>query len=623
MIGSGYLLAALLLLSPALGPGALLNLDLVITRHADVGGGMWGLGPELPRLGPLEVPLGLLGSLSSGWIVKWVLVLAPALAATGTHRLARLAGASMLPAAGAGLMFGFGPWMMTRVTVGHIAMVGAAAALPWVIRPFLDQRAGRRLVVASATLATFGFYGGLVALVLVVAAAAGTGTLPSRSLLVRFVAPQMVWLVPGALVLASVGNLGGGNLFPSGVDELADTPALLAGYGFWQDRFQVGGDPGVLASAIGALLAVVAFTGLRTLSRPLQRATAFLITVPLVLVAAATIPGIRAGFGVLTGVGPLAAVREPQRLMVVALLAVSVGAALGVDVVKTRVSETWGPAIVLLPLTAATVLVAPAVPHVRDRLEPVLLPDEWAEARSAITTDPGSVLVLPFDRYLNFGLAGGRRSLNPALFYFAPWAIVSSELGLDETSSERADPREPTIVEAVERLRGQDHDASVLAGLGIDWVLILHEIDYEPYLVLLDDPALEHKIAAGSLDLFRVRDGTGPAVDISGERARVNEILQPLLRVEGEGAVTLDRPYQWGWLRGLNPAERGPDGRLVARGSSQWIWYWPAVVVVTVDVGIVGLLGSWLLLTRLASNAPGGGTSRRAFPRFASFRNRA
>lgn len=605
LVGSavGYLAVAFVLFGPMLRPGALLHLDLVITDRIDLSHGFWGLGPELPRLTPFEVPLVAAGALFGGEVVKLVLLVAPVLAALGLQRLVRRLGVSTWPAVGAGLLYGFGPWLTTRITVGHLTMVGTAALLPWVLPALLDPRRDqRRSLLAAAAMAVFGFYGGLVAGLVVACGYLGRWQLPTVRSVAGFVATQLPWLLPGALVLTAAGALGGSALFPSGIDDVVDVPALLAGSGFWQDRLQVGGDAGLLEATLGLLLGGLALWGARQTGRLRHWWLWLLVVVPTALTLMDAVPGARGVYADITSVGPAAALREPQRLMVLPLLVVAAGMAVGVERIAETVREPgWRWALVLTPLAVGSVLAAPAVPVVRDRLTPVQLAPEWREAAEAVDADPGSVLVLPWERYLNIGAVDGRRVLNPALSWFGPSSIVASDLGLDGASTERADPREAAIEELLPSLRSRPSDAGGLDGLGVDWVVLLHEIDYEQYLVLLDDPALRLVVSAGSLDLFRVVGADGPS-----EPVAIDQILPPLGRIaEGPATpVVWDRPYQWGWLRGFEPGRETPDGRLLFEGSSRWVWYWPAAVVVAVDLAWLVWIAGVAVVTLRGQRSP-------------------
>ena len=575
---------ATVFLLPLFAPGSLLHFDLVATPHTEITPGVWGLGPELPRLGPLEIVLAATGRVIGGaaavTLFLWVSMVG---ATTGGHLLARRWGAERWTAAGAAILYGCGPWLVTRITVGHLTMVGAAAILPFVLPRVLGPDTTRWSVAsAAAAMALFGS-GGLLAGSLVVAGLVA-GSVRRRDVPIAALV-QSVWVVPSALVFLAPGDSTGAAAFPSGVDEVADVAGLIIGAGFWQDVLQVGGDTSVVDALIGILVLTAAAVGAVGFDRRRRRALGLLALVPMALVIADSLPVVRDAYGRVSDIGPLVVLREPQRLISLTLVVVAPLAAVGVTRSRPahhRCSRPRGASSSWFSRCSSP---RPAIVRVRDAIDPTVLPPEWEQARQEIAARPGAVLVLPWERYLDIGLVGGRRVLNPALAFFGGDVRISGDLGLAERSEERRDPRSAAVEDGLARLQGRTTDASFLADLGIDWVLLLHEIDYTRHLGLLDDDALESVIAAGSLDLLRVADATGPAETLDGEAVAVRRLLDPLARIEAPGNVVWDHAYQWGWMRGMTPAGRTEDGRLLLEGSSSLVWYWPALMVVGAWVG--------------------------------------
>src|SRR4051812_20522636 len=113
------IVVAVVVLGPGLGPGSLLNLDLVLTPVIPVPRGVWALGPELSRRVPLGVLLGWASVVVSGPVAGKLLLLASLSAAfAGTYRLAE--GTGTAARLGAGLLYAAGPFTLTRIAVGHL-----------------------------------------------------------------------------------------------------------------------------------------------------------------------------------------------------------------------------------------------------------------------------------------------------------------------------------------------------------------------------------------------------------------------------------------------------------------------------------------------------------------------
>ena len=101
----------LVVLGPALGPGALFNLDLVLTPVVPVPQGVWGLGPELPRRVPFMVPVAWLSSVLDGaFVAKLLLLSVFVLAFVGAQRLVSEHGVATRVAAG--LLYAASPFLL-------------------------------------------------------------------------------------------------------------------------------------------------------------------------------------------------------------------------------------------------------------------------------------------------------------------------------------------------------------------------------------------------------------------------------------------------------------------------------------------------------------------------------
>src|SRR3954453_19633433 len=74
-------------LGPALRPGSLLNLDLVLTPVTPVPRGVWALGPELSRRVPLGVPVACVAVVGGPAAGKALLLASIALVFAGVWRL--------------------------------------------------------------------------------------------------------------------------------------------------------------------------------------------------------------------------------------------------------------------------------------------------------------------------------------------------------------------------------------------------------------------------------------------------------------------------------------------------------------------------------------------------------
>jgi hypothetical protein len=184
---------------------------------------------------------------------------------------------------------------------------------------------------------------------------------------------------------------------------------------------------------------------------------------------------------------------------------------------------------------------------------------------------------------MNLHFAKDRRVLNPVPDYFGGDVIVSSdpELGDRPPRREQGDPREPHVSAALERLP----DVSPrLQALGVRWILLLHEVDWERYRAIAEDPGLQRTVATPALDLYRVRGWRGPVVDDHGRRVRATTVVAPWSWVAPSGEAMWTRPGAAGWLRGTAGAGTTANGLLRLPAGRGPVWYWPAALAVGADV---------------------------------------
>ena len=485
------LVGGILVLGPALGRGSLLNLDLVLTPRLPVSAGWWGLGPEVPRGEPLGAAMSVLSQVVGGPLVGKLLMLACfAVASAGAARLARPA-APVLQI-GSGLLFGLSPYLMTRAAVGHFTIMAAAALLPWAVPTLLRPGTSlRRTFLWSLALACTGSFGGIVALgVVVVGLAVERGRRWSKVLLVVVFA-QAVWLVPGVVVLAQGLTPAGAAQFPTQLHSLGDVLSLPAGHGFWQDAFPFHSVGLTLIAVIGTLLVVLAVLGSRKLQPPLTVGLPVLAGAGLLLTVASGTPGVDRVFEAFSR-GPLGSpFRESQRFFVLTLLWLAPAVALGVERLATRVGPVGRPAVRLLPACVALILLVPGLWGVGGLLAPVQFPPEWAEAKRVTDQEPGTILALPWNRYLDLDFAGGRRVFNPVRRYFGGDVLMSGDPELGAGVDEAADPRAITVSEILPSILVDQPISGRLADLHVRWVVLVKSAYYANYANLADDPGLE------------------------------------------------------------------------------------------------------------------------------------
>ncbi len=282
---------ALVVAGPVLAPGMLLNLDLMLTPEIPVPAGVWGLGPELPRRLPFFVPMAWLSTVVDGATVgKLVMVLTIATAFAGAHRLA--AGAPPLARIAAGLVYAGGPFLVTRLAVGHLGIALAAAVLPWalphLLRPADDLA---RTLLWSAALGACGINGGILAGVLVLVGLVADRGRRAGWILGALVVGQLPWLVPGAVVNLQGVAPAGADAFDTRVDGVLGLLRLTGGQGFWIPDFDVGGERLIVPLA-ALVLVVFAAVGHRRLPATWRARALPVAGIGLLVAATSGLPGV-------------------------------------------------------------------------------------------------------------------------------------------------------------------------------------------------------------------------------------------------------------------------------------------------------------------------------------------
>lgn len=604
---------SVVVLGPALGPGPIFNLDLALADDIPVPRGAWGLGPELPRRVPLWTFAAWISPVFGGANVgKFLMVASIVVAFVGAYRLA--AGHGRFVGYVAGLLYAVGPFMLTRLAVGHLMVALPMAVLPWVLPRLLrpaDDLWATFLSVLALSLA--GHYGGTIAcIVVLVGLCAERGRNLLRVVGVTAVA-QLPWLVPGIVVYLQGASIVDAAPFSTYADSFGDYLRILAGHGFWQSSYQVGWPGGTPVMIAGVVLTALAIVGTHDLPTLIARRMAVLAGVGFFLAVANVLPGMSGPYVWLSRTAVGSVLREGQRVLPLFLVWMAPAAALGAQRLGRRLFDpasnaaTTGPprsalraaagsVVQAVPLALALLLAFPGVwgPANGDArgpstmsplLRPVDLPPEWEKARAVINAEPGPVLALPWHQYFDLQVDGDRQVLDPLPLFLGGDVITSSDPELDQADrKERVDPREQRIDEILRAARKGDPISDQLAHTGVRWVVLLHEVDWLNFGAFGADKGLVPKVHGPALDVYEVKGWGGLVVDANGHEVPSNPIVEPLLQLDASGPATYQRPGSAGWMRGLSPAGVTADGTIALPEGSGPVWYWPSLVVLAADL---------------------------------------
>ncbi len=476
----------------------LLNLDLVVGPEIPWPDGITFSGPELPRRTPFWVPLAAASRVVPGtWVIAGLVVATIACLAAGASRFAprRL----LLPEVVA-LVAATSPLLTTRIVVGHLPFTVAAVLTVWFGDRLVWPGRGRWWILLG-----FGLTGSSGAIPGLILFAVGWVADRTRrpSDLVRAAATQLPWLVPGAVMAGRLGLAGGdGRPFVTEVDGPLGVPRLLAGGGFFRRTEDLASEASIASALVGLAILAIVIADMR--AHPDRRHV--VAGVGLALAVSTALPLVGDPIAGLLGWGPLGVAREPQKFILLWLVAAlwSLERVISVPVTPGP-GRVRSVVMVMGVVMVSLAVVRPASFGADGRLVGRSLPG-WSDVVTQIDADD-VVLALPWERYGTYDVVGGRPALGPV-----PWLLdaddvrASGDAGLGADASERDTP-EPGRHAAL----GRDHrlGAPISASarsLGVD-VIVVFADRIQPADGLLGDPGLDPLLVEEHVAVYRVLPG--------------------------------------------------------------------------------------------------------------------
>jgi len=589
----GAVLGAVVM-GPGLGPGSLLNLDLLVTPSIPVPNGLYGLGPALTQRVPFFTILAMGSWLVGGPLATKVVVVALIAAGfVGASRLVAPHG-GRLAQLSSGVLWAAGPFAVTRLGAGHLNLLWAVAVLPWVVprlcRPSDDVR---RTFLAVLLVSVGGPAAGTLGLVIIAVGLLCEPRGSRRWLPVAGVsaAASLLWVAPTAVVLWAGAKVSTAGDFSTRAGSLDGWGSVLAGGGFWQRAQQVGAT-GIGGAVAGLLLAALAALGWRDVDRRWARPFARVGLVGLALAVATAVPGVRGIYERLSLLPMGAPLRESQRFLVLWILWLAPASALGGAQAARRFRTGPGLAGVLAAAPLAIVVAASVGGWwgVGGRLDPVTFPAGWSKARAVIRAHPGTVVALPWNEYPSLSFAGNRTVFNPTPDYLGGDVISSYDPLFDPEGGrqEQVDGRSLVVDRLVDRLDSGVPVSRSLAHLGVRWLFVADEPSTQDYDHLADDPGLRVALRTPSVTLYEVAGWTGPVASSNGSRFTLERRYAPIVRTDAPSGSVLSMAGAPGWVQGWgSPAAVTADGRLRLTGARGVVWFWPAPLLIAVDLALL------------------------------------
>lgn len=512
LLAGWFVVLALLVAGPLLGPGHLLMLD-------------FPSGPQFPRVSFLPLPSSgdvgnaiplatLHAALRSTHtlLAEKLFLLAPVLiGGAGAARLVRRRiGLGALPAAYAGTLFAVNPFVYDRYTAGQLYILLAYALLPWAFAALIEMLSrsdGRTvtsvalwlLVLAAVDLHIAGMFAMLVAIGALVAhrrrdIVAGVCALGV------FALGSAYWLLPAAFTPPGP-RIGVADLavYSSRLDGPAVLANLLGLHGFWRDEF-----PGatqripLLALLLVPILVSAAAGARRLLSSERERRWTATLAIgsaaALFLAAGTSFPPTAGVFRWLFEHVPfLGLYREPQKFVAILALAFAVlgaaglGRALEGSEQRRGSTPVWGvrPAIGGLMIVAALAYTYPIFWGLWGQVSLSRYPDGWAMSERVMNQEgPGRLLVVPWNLYGVWGFTQGRIVANPAPSFFDRDVLVADEAGFSEVPPQSRDPFSiyiGSMLQHRDEVRAFGH---LVAPLDVRYIALVRAIDWRQYSFL-------------------------------------------------------------------------------------------------------------------------------------------
>lgn len=493
------LLAAVLLLGPALAPGLVFSYDMVWVHDLAVTAAGWGWTEGVPRAVPSDQVVAILDEVVPGALLQKVVLLgALAGGGAGAHRLLRAtAGPFGVPVRVlAAVHVVWNPFTIERLLLGHWPLLLAAAVLPW------SLLAGRRLAGGGAlprwwpplvALGSLSASAGLLTALGVVLLTGATGRVRRRTwawIVATLLAANAPWVVAGALAggttLATPGAARtAAEVFAArGPDGIPTAVALLGLGGVWNAQTVptslTGPRAWLWALLVLVLLAALVVRAARV-SRE-RRESLLLLAGAGIAVGVPLLGQLLPGFVALVsaqvpGGGVL---RDGSRLVALALPAVVVGLGAVPGLLARRRGGTgaagrWAVAAVGLAGALLPVALLPdALGGAGGALRAVDPPAAYDEARDLLDEAGGgsgaTVLSLPFSAYRAPAWNHGRPVLDPLPRALGGVPVVASdELVVGGRGVAGESPLTAQVLSALARPTPAERSAA-LCGLGITHV---------------------------------------------------------------------------------------------------------------------------------------------------------
>ena len=493
--------------------------DLVFTPALPLRPEAFGLGTGSPRAAPLDAVVALASTVLDGAVVGRLAVLGVlALAGWGAHRA--LQGLGVPARAAVAALAVWNPFVVERLGLGQWALLGAYAAVFWLVGALTDQGRGPRGRQARA--APWLLLGALTPtgalLVGVTTVVVGVRRRGDAGLVFLAAAVQLPWLVPAVLSAAGAASAVSDPAAVTAFSARAERPgpalfSLVGLGGIWDAQSVPGTREGWLGLATPALVVVALLVAWRSAARPATLGRrVWVLGLGSLVVSAVTTVGVAAEVvASLTDLVPgLGLLRDAQKWLApfVVLSALAVGVLVDRVLRSTRRRAPVAvQALVVLAVTLPFVLLPDGAVVVHRVVQPVSYPRDFADVAAVLDREsgraPGALASAPWRLYRAYPWATPYATYDPSSRWFDVRVLTSDDLTVGGTVLHGEDPWAARVGAVLE-----SPDATTVRALGREGVrwLLVHREDPDA-AALLDtvsgDPSVTRVVDGPSLVLIR------------------------------------------------------------------------------------------------------------------------
>ncbi|WP_332898090.1 alpha-(1-_3)-arabinofuranosyltransferase domain-containing protein [Haladaptatus sp. CMSO5] len=158
---------------------------------------------------------------------------------------------------------------------------------------------------------------------------------------------------------------------------------------------------------------------------------------------------------------------------------------------------------ICLVLVAPLAYAAPMFGGFSGQVETTTYPESWHITNDYLVgaSDDSRTLFLPWHQYMDFSWTG-RRIANPAPLFFETPVVASENLEVGDVRSRATDPTHREVAAILEHPADEDVGER-LAAVGVEYVILAHEVDYRRYDALTDHEDFSVAVASSGLTLYR------------------------------------------------------------------------------------------------------------------------